>query len=78
MPLNPGDRLGPYEISAPLGRGGMGEVYRARAERLARDVALKVLSPEFTADPDRRARLEREARAVAALNPSQHRRDLRA
>src|SRR5690242_11763673 len=68
MPLNPGTRLGPYEIFAPLGAGGMGEVYRAHDIRLARDVALKILPSELAADPSRRARFEQEARAVAALN----------
>ncbi len=61
-------RLGPYEIVAPLGAGGMGEVYRARDTRLGRAVALKVLPAPFANDPDRRARFEREARAVAALS----------
>src|SRR5688572_18546398 len=63
-----GRRLGSFEINALLGRGGMGEVYRAHDTRLGRDVAIKVLPPEFTADPDRLARFEREARVVASLN----------
>ena len=61
-------RLGPYEIVAPLGAGGMGEVYRARDTRLGREVAVKVLPELFANDPDRLARFEREARAVAALS----------
>jgi eukaryotic-like serine/threonine-protein kinase len=68
MPLAPGHRLGPYEILGSLGAGGMGEVYRARDPRLARDVAVKVLSSRAASDPDRVARLEQEARATAALN----------
>src|SRR5512145_760354 len=63
-----GGRLGSYEIVAPLGSGGMGEVYRARDARLRRDVALKVLSASRATDPDAQARFEREARAVAALS----------
>jgi serine/threonine protein kinase/tetratricopeptide (TPR) repeat protein len=68
MPLAPGTRLGPYEIAAPLGAGGMGEVYRARDGRLGRDVAVKVLPEAVASHPDRLARFEREARSVAALN----------
>jgi Tol biopolymer transport system component len=63
-----GSRLGPYEILAPIGAGGMGEVYRARDSRLGRDVAIKVLPRTFSEDPDRRSRFEREARVLAALN----------
>jgi Tol biopolymer transport system component len=66
--LAPGTRLGPYEIIAPLGAGGMGEVYRARDTRLGRDVAVKVLLSHLTDDSDLAARFEREARSVAALN----------
>jgi len=68
MPLAPGTRLGPYEILAPLGAGGMGEVYRAVDPRLDRTVAIKVLSPQLAATPELRARFEREARAVSALS----------
>ena len=68
MALPVGSRLGPYEISALLGVGGMGEVYRARDTRLGRTVALKVLPSEATADPERRQSFEEEARTVAALN----------
>ena len=68
MALTPGPRLGPYEIIATIGAGGMGEVYRARDTRLARDVAIKVLPEAFATDPDRRERFEREAQAVAALS----------
>jgi len=68
MPLNPGTRLGPYEILAPIGAGGMGEVYRAQDTRLGRDVAVKILPTEVAADSSRRARFEQEARAVAVLN----------
>ncbi len=68
MALEAGSRLGPYEIVAPLGAGGMGEVYRARDLRLGRDVAIKVLSEGAVADPERLSRFEQEARAVAALS----------
>ena len=68
MALEPGARLGPYEIVSPAGAGGMGEVYRARDTRLDRTVALKVLPSELTHDPAARQRFEREARAVAALS----------
>src|SRR5262245_23899316 len=71
MPLTPGTRLGPYEIGAPLGAGGMGEVYRARDTKLARDVAIKVLPGALAAgNPERLARFDREARLLAALNHS--------
>jgi eukaryotic-like serine/threonine-protein kinase len=62
MPLSAGDKLGPYEILAPLGAGGMGEVYRARNPRLNRDVAIKISAAQFS------ERFEREAEAIAALN----------
>ena len=68
MTLASGTRFGPYEIVAPLGAGGMGEVYRARDTRLGRDVALKVLPADVATHPDRLARFEREARTVAGLN----------
>jgi serine/threonine protein kinase len=68
MVLAAGSRLGPYEILAPLGAGGMGEVYRARDAKLKRDVAIKVLPEAFRQDPDRRARFEREAELLATLN----------
>jgi eukaryotic-like serine/threonine-protein kinase len=66
--VEPGARLGPYEVVAAVGAGGMGEVYRARDTRLGRDVAVKVLPPEYAANPKRLRRFEQEARAVAALN----------
>ena len=66
--LTPGTRLGPYDIQALIGQGGMGEVYRAHDSRLRRDVALKVLPSTFAADADRLARFEREAQTLAVLN----------
>jgi len=68
MPIGPGTRLGPYEILAKVGAGGMGEVYRARHARLGRDVAIKVLPEHLADDSDALARFEREAKAVAALS----------
>src|SRR5437667_11963392 len=68
MTLSPGTRLGPYEILAPIGAGGMGEVYRARDTKLGRDVALKVLPELFATDPDRLARFQREAQVLASLH----------
>ncbi len=68
MPLNSGEKLGPYEILSPLGAGGMGEVYRARDSKLGRDVALKVLPEEFAQHRARLARFQREARLLASLN----------
>ncbi len=68
MPLAAGTRLGPYEILAPLGAGGMGEVYQARDTRLDRTVAIKLLPAAISGDPNRRARLEREAKTIAALS----------
>ena len=68
MPLSPGSRIGIYEVIAPIGRGGMGEVYRARDPKLQRDVAIKALPKEFEQDRDRLARFEREARLLASLN----------
>src|SRR5678815_4745263 len=68
MPIQPGTRFGQYELGAPLGAGGMGEVYRARDTKLGREVAIKVLPEAFAADPERLARLEREARLLASLN----------
>jgi eukaryotic-like serine/threonine-protein kinase len=66
--LTPGSRLGNYEAVALIGVGGMGEVFRARDTRLRRDVALKVLPPQFASDPDRLARFQREAQVLASLN----------
>src|ERR1700681_1683995 len=68
MPLSAGDKLGPYEIVALIGKGGMGEVYRARDTKLKRDVAVKVLPEAFCRDPERMARFQREAKVLASLN----------
>ena len=68
MSLAPGTKLGPYEIVKPLGTGGMGEVYRARDTRLGRDVAVKILPKEMSADPQRKQRFEREAKTISSLN----------
>ena len=68
MPLQPGTTLGPYEILSPIGEGGMGEAWQARDTTLDRDVALKVLPDAFAADPDRLARVQREAQILASLN----------
>src|SRR6186713_2238976 len=68
MPLTAGTRIGPFEILAPLGAGGMGEVWRASDSRLGREVAIKILPSHLAADADALSRFEREARSVAALS----------
>ena len=68
MPLSAGTTLGPYEILSPLGKGGMGEVYRAKDTKLDREIAIKVLPIALARDPERLARFEREAKALASLN----------
>src|SRR5262247_144725 len=68
MSLNPGTRLGPYELEAPIGAGGMAEVYRAKDTRLDRTVAIKVLPEHLAQAPELRQRFEREAKAVSSLN----------
>ena len=70
MSLQIGEQLGSYEITSLLGKGGMGEVYRARDPKLGRDVAIKVLPEDFAMDADRSARFVREARVLASLNHS--------
>src|SRR5687767_3138773 len=70
LPLSTGSVRGPYAITAPLGKGGMGEVWRARDTRLGRDVAIKALPAAFALDHDRLARFEREAKVLASLNHS--------
>ncbi len=67
MALTSGTKLGPYEIVAPIGAGGMGEVYRARDTRLEREVAIKVLPSHLSENPEFRARFEREAKAISGL-----------
>ena len=68
MPLDVGDRLGHYDVTALIGEGGMGQVYRATDTQLGRDVALKILPDAFASDPDRLARFQREAQVLASLN----------
>src|SRR5262245_40033768 len=68
MPIAPGTHLGPYEITSPLGAGGMGEVYRARDTRLERSVAIKILPEQLSKDPTRKQRFEREAKTISSLN----------
>src|SRR6202140_2425032 len=68
MAIVAGQKIGPYEVAAQIGAGGMGEVYKARDPRLNRDVAIKILPASFSADPDRLQRFAQEARAAAALN----------
>jgi len=75
--LTAGTRVGPYEIVAPIGAGGMGEVYLAKDTKLKREVALKVLPDSFASDPDRLARFERESQGSRIAQPPQHRADLR-
>src|SRR5262245_19719554 len=66
--LSPGTRLGPYEVLGPIGAGGMGEVYKGRATRLERTVAIKVLASHLSSSPDLRQRFEREAKAISSLS----------
>jgi serine/threonine protein kinase len=68
MTLQPGERLGPLEVVAALGSGGMGEVYRARDTKLGRDVAIKVLPEQLSGNAERLSRLEQEARSLASLS----------
>jgi len=68
MAIAPGSRFGPYAVTAPLGEGGMGVVFRGRDSRLQRDVALKLLPDTFASDPERLARFQREAQVLASLN----------
>src|SRR4249920_804580 len=68
MSLASGSRIGPYEVGAPLGAGGMGQVYRARDTQLGREVAIKALPDSMASDPERGARLQREAQVLASLN----------
>src|SRR5437588_5487151 len=68
MAIASGTKIGPYEVLAPLGAGGMGEVYRAKDTRLGRDVAIKILPKDMSADPERKQRFEREAKTISSLN----------
>ena len=68
MPIRPGTRIGPYEVTSQLGEGGMGVVFRAHDTKLQRDVALKLLPDHFADDPDRLVRFQREAQILASLN----------
>src|ERR1700758_1112807 len=68
MPISPGTRLGSYELSAQIGAGGVGEVYKAHDTKLGRDVAIKVLPEAFAHDPERLSRFQREAKMLASLN----------
>ena len=68
MALSPGSRLGIYDITAPIGEGGMGQVWRGTDTTLSRQVAIKILPDAFAADPERLARFEREAKTLASLN----------
>ena len=77
MALHTGTRLGPYEVTAQIGAGGMGEVYRATDTKLKREVAIKVLPAAVAADADRLARFQREAEVARVAESSEHRRDLR-
>ena len=72
MALTAGTKLGPYEIQSPLGAGGMGEVYRAKDTRLDRIVAIKVLPSHLSSDPELKQRMEREAKAISALQHAKH------
>ena len=78
MTLSRGSKLAHYEILEPIGKGGMGEVYRAKDSKLGRDVAIKVLPDEFAEIAERLARFKREARVLASLNPFEHRDTARA
>ena len=77
MAIGPGTRLGPYEMEAQIGVGGMGEVYRATDTKLGREVAIKVLPEAFAEDAERLARFEREAKDACRAESSQHRHHLR-
>src|SRR5438270_1492687 len=72
MPISSGTRLGPYEVVAPLGAGGMGEVWRGRDTRLDRSVAIKILPASFASNAQRKIRFEREARVISQRNQPHH------